>query len=228
MNITTSPLPCPSEDAVAFLRAAAAAGTPRLPAHLAAIAPLREAHGHDALGAAMRCRAVQFRRLTADETTVFPWACTERPPMPHRTPCPRVGDDRQRPVPVLRQDLQRFRFQTSPFRCRWLRTSGPCLGVDGSWAPPDHNVTRRTPPSVWPPPSPWRHPLGLRPLSPVPSRLRLASAARRQLCSASRRRWIVRVRAEGVWSQTPSGRGRADEVPDDALALRHPRNGWCR
>jgi transposase len=37
------------EDAVAFLRAAAAAGTPRLPAHLAAIAALRDAHGHDAL-----------------------------------------------------------------------------------------------------------------------------------------------------------------------------------
>jgi transposase len=54
------------EDAVAFLRAAAAAGTPRLPAHLAAIVALRDAHGHDALGAALR-RAVQFRRFTADD-----------------------------------------------------------------------------------------------------------------------------------------------------------------
>jgi transposase len=54
------------EDAVAFLRAAAAAGTPRLPAHLAAIAALREAHGHDALTAALR-RAVEFRRFTADD-----------------------------------------------------------------------------------------------------------------------------------------------------------------
>jgi hypothetical protein len=54
------------EDAVAFLRAAAAAGTPRLPAHLAAIAGLRDAHGHGALTAALR-RAVQFRRFTADD-----------------------------------------------------------------------------------------------------------------------------------------------------------------
>ena len=54
------------EDAVAFLRAAAAAGTPRLPAHLAAIAALRDAHGHDALAAALR-RAVQFRRFTAED-----------------------------------------------------------------------------------------------------------------------------------------------------------------
>ena len=54
------------EDAVAFLRAAAAAGTPRLPAHLAASAALRDAHGHDALTAALR-RAVIFRRFTADD-----------------------------------------------------------------------------------------------------------------------------------------------------------------
>ncbi|MBX6751487.1 MAG: IS21 family transposase [Micromonosporaceae bacterium] len=54
------------EDAVAFLRAAAAAGTPRLPAHLAAITALRDAHGHEALAAALR-RAVQFRRFTADD-----------------------------------------------------------------------------------------------------------------------------------------------------------------
>jgi transposase len=54
------------EDAVAFLRAAAAAGTTRLPAHLAAIIALRDAHGHDALTAALR-RAVQFRRFTADD-----------------------------------------------------------------------------------------------------------------------------------------------------------------
>jgi transposase len=54
------------EDAVAFLRAAAAAGTQRLPSHLAAIAALREAHGPDALNAALR-RAVTFRRFTADD-----------------------------------------------------------------------------------------------------------------------------------------------------------------
>jgi hypothetical protein len=54
------------EDAEAFLRAAAAAGTQRLPSHLAAIATLREAHGHDALTAALR-RAVTFRRFTAED-----------------------------------------------------------------------------------------------------------------------------------------------------------------
>lgn len=54
------------EDAVAFLRAAAAAGTQRLPSHLAAIVALREAHGHEALTAALR-RAVTFRRFTADD-----------------------------------------------------------------------------------------------------------------------------------------------------------------
>lgn len=54
------------EDAVAFLRAAAAAGTQRLPSHLAAIVALRDSHGHDALAAALR-RAVTFRRFTADD-----------------------------------------------------------------------------------------------------------------------------------------------------------------
>lgn len=54
------------EDAVAFLRAAAAAGISRLPAHLATITALRDAHGHDALTAALR-RAVTFRRFTADD-----------------------------------------------------------------------------------------------------------------------------------------------------------------
>jgi transposase len=54
------------EEAEAFLRAAAAAGTTRLPAHIAAIAALRDAHGPDALTAALR-RAVEFRRFTADD-----------------------------------------------------------------------------------------------------------------------------------------------------------------
>src|SRR4051812_14208346 len=54
------------EDAVAFLRAAAAAGTQRLPSHLTAITALRDAHGHEALSAALR-RAVQFRRFTAED-----------------------------------------------------------------------------------------------------------------------------------------------------------------
>jgi transposase len=54
------------EEAEAFLRAAAAAGTTRLPAHIAAIAALREAHGTQALAAALR-RATEFRRFTADD-----------------------------------------------------------------------------------------------------------------------------------------------------------------
>jgi transposase len=54
------------EEAEAFLRAAAAAGTSRLPAHVAAIAALRAAHGKEALAAALR-RATEFRRFTADD-----------------------------------------------------------------------------------------------------------------------------------------------------------------
>jgi hypothetical protein len=54
------------EEAEAFLRAAAAAGTTRLPAHIAAIAALRDAHGADAVAAALR-RAVEFRRFTAED-----------------------------------------------------------------------------------------------------------------------------------------------------------------
>jgi hypothetical protein len=54
------------EEAEAFLRAAAAAGTARLAAHVAAIAALREAHGKQALAAALQ-RATEFRRFTADD-----------------------------------------------------------------------------------------------------------------------------------------------------------------
>jgi transposase len=54
------------EEAVAFLRAAAAAGTTRLPAHIAAIAALRAAHGADAMASALR-RATEFRRFTAED-----------------------------------------------------------------------------------------------------------------------------------------------------------------
>jgi len=59
------------EEAVAFLRAAAAAGTTRLPAHIAAIAALRDAHGPAVLTAALR-RAVEFRRYTAEGCCVQP------------------------------------------------------------------------------------------------------------------------------------------------------------
>jgi transposase len=54
------------EEAVTFLRAAAAVGTSRLPAHLSAITALHHAYGTDALKAALR-RAVAFRRFTAED-----------------------------------------------------------------------------------------------------------------------------------------------------------------
>jgi transposase len=70
-------------EAEAFLRAAAAAGTTRLPAHIAAIAALREAHGPDAVAAAL-CRAVEFRRFTAQDVRAVlaagPAAPSPRPP----------------------------------------------------------------------------------------------------------------------------------------------------
>jgi len=54
------------EEAEAFLRAAAAAGTQRLATHIHAIASLEPAYGRDALAAAL-ARAVQFRRFTAED-----------------------------------------------------------------------------------------------------------------------------------------------------------------
>jgi transposase len=74
------------EEAEAFLRAAAAAGTTRLPAHIAAIAALRDAHGSDRVAAALR-RAVEFRRFTADDVRAIlaagPAAPTPTPPGQH-------------------------------------------------------------------------------------------------------------------------------------------------
>lgn len=52
--------------AEAFLRAAAAAGQTRLPAHLGDIVALEAAHGRDTLVAALQ-RALTFRRFTADD-----------------------------------------------------------------------------------------------------------------------------------------------------------------
>jgi transposase len=54
------------EVAEAFLRAAAATGTTRLPAHLAEITALEAAHGREQVVAALT-RAVEFRRFTADD-----------------------------------------------------------------------------------------------------------------------------------------------------------------
>lgn len=71
------------EDAEAFLRAAAAAGTQRLATHIAEIVALQAAHGRDALAAALR-RAVQFRRFTAEDMRAIlaagPAAPTVTPP----------------------------------------------------------------------------------------------------------------------------------------------------
>ncbi len=71
------------EEAEAFLRAAAAAGTTRLPAHIAAIVALRDAHGPDQVAAALR-RAVAFRRFTAEDVRAIlaagPAAPTPTPP----------------------------------------------------------------------------------------------------------------------------------------------------
>ena len=71
------------DEAEAFLRAAAAAGTARLAAHIADIAALEAAHGRDALVAAL-ARATQFRRFTADDVRAIlaagPAAPTPKPP----------------------------------------------------------------------------------------------------------------------------------------------------
>jgi transposase len=70
-------------DAEAFLRAAAAAGTTRLPSHLAGIVALEAAHGRDALVAALR-RATRFRRFTVEDVRAIlaagPAAPTPQPP----------------------------------------------------------------------------------------------------------------------------------------------------
>jgi transposase len=71
------------DDAEAFLRAAAAAGTQRLPTHIAGIVALEAAHGRDALAAALR-RATQFRRFTIEDVRAIlaagPAAPTPQPP----------------------------------------------------------------------------------------------------------------------------------------------------
>jgi transposase len=70
-------------DAEAFLRAAAATGTTRLPTHLAGIIALEAAHGRDTLVAALR-RATQFHRFTAGDVRAIlaagPVAPTPQPP----------------------------------------------------------------------------------------------------------------------------------------------------
>jgi hypothetical protein len=82
------------EEAVAFLRAAAAAGTTRLPAHIADIAALRAAHGAEALTAALR-RAVEFRRFTAEDVRAILAAGPAAP-----TPAP-AGQALPGPLPAV-------------------------------------------------------------------------------------------------------------------------------
>ncbi len=66
------------EVAEGFLRAAAAAGITRLPAHLAEITTLEAAHGRDTLIAAL-VRAVEFRRFTAEDVRSILAAGTNAP-----------------------------------------------------------------------------------------------------------------------------------------------------
>jgi transposase len=91
------------EEAVAFLRAAAAAGTTRLPAHIAAIAALRDAHGRDAVTAALR-RAVEFRRFTAEDVRAI-LAAGPDAPTPTRAGATLRGD--LPAVPTRRLDAYR-------------------------------------------------------------------------------------------------------------------------
>jgi transposase len=91
------------EEAVAFLRAAAAAGTTQLPAHIAAIAALRDAHGPDALAAALR-RAVEFRRFTADDVRAI---LAAGPAAPTPTPPGQLLPGRLPPVPTHTMDAYR-------------------------------------------------------------------------------------------------------------------------
>jgi transposase len=94
------------EEAVAFLRAAAAAGTTRLPAHITAIAALRDAHGTQAVAAALH-RAVEFRRFTADDLRAI---LAAGPTAPSPTP---AGQPLPGPLPAVpTRDLDSYRTDT--------------------------------------------------------------------------------------------------------------------
>lgn len=76
--------------AEAFLRAAAAAGQTRLPAHLAGIVDLVAAHGEDLVVAALQ-RALTFRRFTADDIRSIIAAGPDAP-VPTSAGSPLTGD----------------------------------------------------------------------------------------------------------------------------------------
>jgi transposase len=78
------------EPAEAFLRAAAAAGQTRLPAHLAGIVELAAAHGAEVVIAALG-RALTFRRFTADDVRSIIAAGPDAP-LPAAEGVPLTGD----------------------------------------------------------------------------------------------------------------------------------------
>lgn len=83
--------------AEAFLRAAAAAGQTRLPAHLGEIVALEAAHGRDVLVAALE-RALTFRRFTADDVRAIIAAGPDAP----RTAAPGAALDTGLPAAPAR------------------------------------------------------------------------------------------------------------------------------
>ena len=91
------------EEAEAFLRAAAAAGTTRLPAHITDIAALEAAHGRTALNAAL-ARATRFRRFTAEDVRAI-LAAGPAAPNPTRAGTALPGD--LPAVPTRRLDAYR-------------------------------------------------------------------------------------------------------------------------
>lgn len=91
------------EPAEAFLRAAAAAGTTRLSAHLAGIVALETAHGRDVLVAAL-ARATAFRRFTADDVRAI---LAAGPTAPAVTPAGTALTGPLPPVPTRGLDAYR-------------------------------------------------------------------------------------------------------------------------
>jgi transposase len=94
------------EPAEAFLRAAAAAGTARLAAHLADIVALEAAHGRDQIIAAL-VRAAQFKRFTADDLRAILAAGPAAP-----TPTPAGGSLAAVLPPVPTRTLDAYQTDT--------------------------------------------------------------------------------------------------------------------
>jgi hypothetical protein len=120
------------KEAVAFLRAAAAAGTTRLRAHIADIAALRAAHGAEALTAALR-RAVEFRRFTAEDVRAIlaagPAARGDLGQLGHVRA--RSSGSRGRPTSARRSNTS------------WSRAAWPFSPLTRESTPPRFQVSRR-------------------------------------------------------------------------------------